>query len=125
MFPSIPENVFLDTSVVNFILDCGGQIHDGMSIPDETSVWIARDIEAFRGIWMTGQRASWRFTISLGTIAEIERTGQSERLRDLLNWASELWAYAEEFGARPAPAQPVSISTCPRCPSSPIPEIAS
>jgi hypothetical protein len=105
MLPTIPTHTFLDTSVVNFILDYGAQIHDGMSIPDDATDRVARDIEALRGIWLTGQRASWHVTISAGTIAEIQQTGQPGKLHDLLNWASDLWDYSDEctaFSADPA-----------------------
>jgi hypothetical protein len=92
----IPSHIFLDTSVVNFILDYGEQIHDGIPIPEHATFRVVRDIEALRGIWLTGQRASWHITISAGTIAEIKRTGQLGRLQDLLSWASELVAYSDE-----------------------------
>jgi hypothetical protein len=95
MPPKMPETVFLDTTVVNFILEYGEQIHDGVAIPDEATAWVSRDIQALRNIWLTGQRASWRFTISPGTVAEIQRTAHEGRLHDLLNWASELWDYSE------------------------------
>lgn len=99
VLPTIPAHTFLDTSVVNFILDYGPQIHDGLSTPENATRRVARDIDALQGIWLTGQRASWHVTISAGTIAEIEATGQPGRLHDLLNWASELWGYSDECEA--------------------------
>ena len=99
MVARIPENVFLDTSVVNFILDFGEQIHDGVAVPDNVSPWVCRDIEALTGIWLIGQRAHLRLTISPGTIDEIERTRDSRKIQALWGWASELWIYSEECKA--------------------------
>jgi len=99
MVSKIPENVFLDTNVVNFFLKFREQIHDGAAIPAEATRWEYGDIEALRGIWLTGQRANWRLTISPTTIAEIQRTSHAPRLHALLGWASELWAYSEEWAA--------------------------
>lgn len=99
-----PSHIFLDTSVVNFILDYGEQIHDGIPIPDNASFRLARDIDALRGIWLTGQRASWHITLSAATIGEIEATKEPGRLHDLLDWASELSIYSDECEAL-APAR--------------------
>jgi len=93
---SVPTHIFLDTSLVNFMLDYSEQIHDGVPIPDNASFRVARDIDALRGIWLTGQRASWHITISVTTVAEIERTGDSGRFHDLLNWAFEISTYSDE-----------------------------
>ena len=84
---------------MNFILDYGEQIQDGVPVPDKASFRVVRDIDALRGIWLTGQRALWHITISAATIGEIERTGQPGRLYDLLDWASELSVYFDECEA--------------------------
>ena len=88
MIEQIPKNVFLDTTVVNFILDYGEQIQDGVPISDDITDRVRRDIEALRDIWLTGQRAAWRLTISPTTIAEVQRTRDERRLQDLLGWVS-------------------------------------
>ena len=100
MSNKIPENIFLDTSVVNFILNYGEQIHDGAAIPDNSTTWQRRDIEALRDIWMTGQRANWHLTISPTTIVEIQNTRNVEQLQALLSWASELWVYSKECASK-------------------------
>lgn len=92
----IPENIFLDTTVINFILDYGEQIHNGGTIPEEATAWICRDIQALRDTWLTGQRASWRLTVSPSTITEIQRTRDMQRRQNLLWRASELYFYSEE-----------------------------
>jgi hypothetical protein len=100
MSNKIPENIFLDTSVVNFILNYGEQIHDGVAIPDNSTTWERRDIEALRDIWLTGQRTNWHLTISPTTIAEIQNTRNVEQLQALLGWASELWIYSKEGASK-------------------------
>jgi hypothetical protein len=52
----IPGRVFLDTCVVNFMLDFGEQIHDGAPIPNVLPR-DASDIEALRKLFLVGQRA--------------------------------------------------------------------
>lgn len=99
MLPKFPAYIFLDTSVVNSILDFREQIHERVAPPENASWRVARDIEALQGIWLMGQRASWHMTISAATVEEIERTGQASRLHDLLNWASELSIYSDECKA--------------------------
>ena len=96
--------------MVNFLLDHGEQIHDGVPTPDHATFRVARDIDALRAIWLTGQRASWHITISDGTIAEIERTGQLGRLHELLGWASELATYSGECEAL-SPTTPHRIAS--------------
>lgn len=95
MLPKFPGHTFLDTSVVNFILDYGEQIHERVAPPENASWRVARDIDALHGIWVTGQRASWHMTISAGTVEEIQGNGQPGRLHDLLNWACELSIYSD------------------------------
>ena len=81
------------------MLDYGEQIHEGAPIPENASFRVARDIDALRGIWLTGQRASWHITLSVATVAEIERTGDAGRLYQLLNWAFEISTYSDECRA--------------------------
>jgi hypothetical protein len=88
----IPGRVFLDTCVVNFMLDYGPQIHDGASLPP-VGLREAADIEALRDIFLTGQRAMWQLAISPYTYAEISQTRDQERLGALHGWFQELWQY--------------------------------
>jgi hypothetical protein len=88
----IPGRVFLDTCVVNFMLDYGQQIHDGASLPSLGPREVA-DVEALRELLLIGQRAMWQLAISPYTYSEIIRTQDMERLRQLDLWFQELWQY--------------------------------
>ena len=92
MSPDIPGRVFLDTCVVNFMLDYGPTIHDGAGIPS-VGMREAADIEALRDIFLVGQRAMWQLAISPYTYSEIARTRDQARLGDLHLWFQELWQY--------------------------------
>jgi hypothetical protein len=88
----IPGRVFLDTCVVNFMLDFGQQIHDGAAIPDIPRRDSA-DLEALRNLFLIGQRAMWQLAISPHTYFEIACTRDDGRLSDLHVWFQELWQY--------------------------------
>lgn len=96
-FKAIPGRVFLDTNVVNFILDYGEQIHDGVEIPDTCSLRVQRDIEALANIFHTGQRATWQFAISPHTYREVTATNDPSRAYELERWFFDIWHYWREF----------------------------
>jgi len=79
----IPGRVFLDTCVVNFILDFGEQIHNGAAVPPQTSEREAADVEALRSLFVLGQRAMWQLAISPHTYFEITHTRTEGRCSDL------------------------------------------
>lgn len=98
MFTSdIPGRAFLDTSVVNFILDYGEQIHNGARYPENISQRAARDIESLKYIFLTGQRASWQLAISPFTYKEVISTNDPSRRYYLENWFFEIWRYWREI----------------------------
>jgi len=101
-FWRIPSRVFLDTCVVNLMLDFAGQLHDGENIPADLSPEKAREVEGLCGICDTGARASWQFTISKRTWGELSATPCDARRRRLLSWFAELWHYQSDF-SRPIP----------------------
>ena len=70
----IPGRVFLDTNVVNFILDYGEQIHDGVPLPRHLSDNASKDVLGLYNLFLTGQRASWQLAISARTYEEISHT---------------------------------------------------
>ena len=89
----IPGRIFLDTCVVNFMLDYGEQIHDGVPSPAGTSKRIVRDINALYNITLVGQRAMWQLAISPHTYQEIASTHDERRLYQLETWFDDLWQY--------------------------------
>lgn len=108
-FQRIPSRVFLDTCVVNMMLDHWGQLHNGEDIPSELPADQARELEALCGICDTGARAMWRFTISERTYFELNATKHDSRRRELLQWFAELWHYQSEF-SRPRPLARARLS---------------
>jgi hypothetical protein len=89
----VPGRVFLDTSVVNFMLDYGEQIHDNVADPDTADGRTLEDIDALRKLYVTGQRAAWQLAVSPFTYSEIAGTRDRERLSALDLWFQELWQY--------------------------------
>lgn len=89
----IPGRVFLDTSVVNFILDHGEQIHDNYPHADGTGERDGQDIDALYNIFLTGGRAMWQLAISPYTYHEVIRTREPNRRHYLESWFFEIWQY--------------------------------
>ena len=94
---NVPRRIFLDTNVVNVILDYGDAIHECTDIPEGLDSRLAEDIKAFRGIFTTGQRAFWQLAISPLTYREIIRTKNLSRRNELSSWFFEIWHYWREF----------------------------
>lgn len=92
-FNNIPGRVFLDTCVVNFILDYGEQIHEGLQLPPGVNHRVAQDIEALYNIFFVGQRAMWQLAISPHTYQEIANTQNTHRRGQLEYWFKDLWQY--------------------------------
>lgn len=101
-FWKIPRRVFLDTCVVNMMLDHWEQLYDGVETPTDLSVDRAGELEGLCGICDTGARAMWQFTVSERTYRELSATSQDARRHELLRWFAELWHYQSEF-SRPKP----------------------
>ena len=89
----IPGRVFLDTCVVNFMLDYGEQIHDGAPSPSGASERVIGDVAALRNLMLVGQRAMWELAISPHTYQEIVRTKTLGRRHHLQTWFEDLWQY--------------------------------
>lgn len=92
----LPGRVFLDTSVVNFILDFGEQIHENLAPPDSANERVQRDIAALRDIFFVGTRAQWQLVVSARTWKEIWQTRDTERRQELDFWLNELWQYWQD-----------------------------
>ena len=89
----LPGRIFLDTCVINFILDYAAQIHDGAEVPDGTTERSARDIAALRNIFQVGERAHWQLAVSLHTYQEVLGTVNPRRQRNLDRWFRDVWQY--------------------------------
>ena len=95
-FESLPGRAFLDTNVVNFILDHGDQIHQSVPCDPSLPARVQWDIDALRGIFETGQRAFWQFAVSPLTYREVTATDNPQRRHYLETWFAELWDYWRE-----------------------------
>jgi len=89
----VPGRVFLDTCVVNFILDHAAEIHDNVATAESIDVRSAEDVDALSNLFLTGQRAQWQLAVSPYTYSEIARTRNPSRLSVLDGWFQELWQY--------------------------------
>ena len=94
---NIPGRIFLDTNVVNFSLDWREAIFDGAEIPEHIGERDRRDVQAMRGLFLSGRRAGWQLAISPKTYEEIMQTSDLDRRASLERWFSELWLYWREF----------------------------
>ena len=89
----VPRRIFLDTCVVNFMLDYAEQIHDGAPAPVAAAERVVRDVEALHHIMLVGQRAIWQLAISPCTYQEIAATRNERRRHQLQMWFADLWQY--------------------------------
>ena len=89
----LPRRTFLDTNVVNFVLDHGECIFENATLPSALPAQDLADIDALQLIFSTGQRAHWELAVSPLTYAEILETRDPGRRADLQRWFGEIWAY--------------------------------
>jgi hypothetical protein len=89
----VPARVFLDTCVVNLILDYGPQIYEREAHSEGVSERIVLDCDALSGILMICQRATWELAISLYTYGEVLATTDVGRRKHLESWFFDLWGY--------------------------------
>ena len=89
----IPGRSFLDTSTLNFILENGEYIFDGVSPPNSLGIRQSQDIDAFSNIFLAGKRASWQLAISPFSYKEVISTQDETRRHYLQNWFMEVWYY--------------------------------
>ena len=92
----LPRRVFLDTNVVNFVLDHGASIFDGEVPQEGLSHRDLEDVDALHLIFRTGERAHWELAISPLTYAEISQTRDPARRASLERWFAEVWTYWRE-----------------------------
>jgi len=90
---NFPSRVFLDTCSINFILENGEQIFDGGQLRSSSNERERADIEAFRNIFIVGQRASWQIAVSPNSYHEVSCTKDDRKRRYLESWFYEIWNY--------------------------------
>jgi len=88
-----PRRVFLDTCILNLLLDYGDQIFQGVSCPPGTNGRLAADIEALEKVWDVGERAFWELAVSPLSHREVTATADGERARNLESSFVEIWEY--------------------------------
>lgn len=89
----IPGRAFLDTSTLNFILEHGEYIFDGVNPPSSLGKRMIQDIDALYNVFFTGKRASWQLAISPFSYKEVISTADRAKRYYLENWFMEVWHY--------------------------------
>lgn len=89
----VPRRVFLDTNVVNFVLDHGEYIFDGATPALGRSEADLADLQALQLIFCCGERAHWELAVSPLTYAEIAQTPNEHRRAALESWFNEVWQH--------------------------------
>ncbi len=106
-YDAVPGRIFLDTNVVNLLVDYSEQIFDQEPLPAIADRMLAEDVEALMHIFFVGRRANWSVMASRKTLHEIQNTpdrARRDRLRqfaiDLISPEDEANAYASVVGRR-------------------------
>jgi hypothetical protein len=90
---SLPWRVFLDSSVLQTLLNYGEFIYENVEISDSDRIWSIPDgfenVEALRKICFVGQRAQIEFAISDNSLSEVVAKKDSRYLM----WAFEMLDY--------------------------------
>lgn len=89
----IPGRAFLDTCSLDFILEHGECIFDGVTPLEALSKRVIRDIQAFYNIFLTGKRASWQLALSPFTYKEVISTENPTKRYYLDSWFMDVWNY--------------------------------
>lgn len=89
----LPGRVFVDTCVVNFILDYGAEIYENEAPPDNIDDRTFRDIQALRSVFFVGERAHWQWAISPHTWQGVNQTRDPRRRHNLESWLRDIWQY--------------------------------
>ena len=103
---------FLDTNLINFILDHGEHIHDGVPVPEHYNSRVRSDIDVLYNIFLTGSRAMWQFAVSPSAYDEITRTRNPERQHQLGHWFFDLWDYWQSIVQQSDDLVPTFLNEC-------------
>jgi hypothetical protein len=89
----IPSRIFLDTSVINFIVEHAELIFDGYYHDDNLNVRVRMDIFALYQIFEIARRNPIEIVVSKTNFEEILRTNDREKRSNLLSYCTEIWHY--------------------------------
>lgn len=93
----LPRRIFLDTSVVNFIVNNGEYLFDNVPIPDHVNDRTYNDIIAIAQIFYFADHNAIEMIISNTTFKEVEATTDDEKRQKLIDYCSALWEYYHEL----------------------------
>lgn len=87
-FESLPQRVFLDSSVLQMLQDYGGHVWENEPIPDNDRIRTIpagpATIDALSRLFFVNQRALWQFALSENSLREVAAKGDDRYLQ---------WAY--------------------------------
>jgi predicted nucleic acid-binding protein len=89
----LPQRIFLDTSVINFIVDHSESIFDGGDISECVNDRAYDDIRAMMRIFYYADHNAIEMIISKTTFQEINATADQEKKDKLKKYCDELWTY--------------------------------
>ncbi|MGH9428640.1 MAG: hypothetical protein ACRD2L_20310, partial [Terriglobia bacterium] len=104
--PTPPNCIFLDTNVVNKVVEFGEYLFDNYLAEEEREEYDRRpvedqeDIEALHDICLVGQRLCLPLYISDFTIHELSQTPIEPKRQHLLNYAREVFDHWLQWGDR-------------------------
>lgn len=94
---NLPRRIFLDTSVVNFIVDNSEYLFDNVAIPESINNRTCQDISAIAQIFYYANHNGIEMVISKTTFKEIEATTDENKRKKLIDYCSDLWEYFHEL----------------------------
>lgn len=87
---AMPRRVFLDTNVVNLLVQHSDQIFEQALVSDTLDATTAHDVEALMHVFHVGSRAPWDILASRKVLDEIGATPDADLKHELLEYAMNL-----------------------------------
>lgn len=85
----LPYRIFLDTNVINRLVQWGGQIFEFEPIPDDINPVLADDIEALRHVLQSLDRTNIELFASTKTLEELRNTPDDAHRQALVSYGIE------------------------------------
>lgn len=98
-YDAVPGRIFLDTNVVNLLVNYPDQIFELQPLPSIEDALLAEDLEALMHIFYVGRRANWAIMASRKTLDEVDNTPDPEHRQRLRDFAVELISPEDEANA--------------------------